>query len=282
MRVISKPIYSVSDLFNICIDGISNNRAYTDIKDELKYIHDTVMIDSKRYNIYANDVKLYIFQALNTLYRKSDKTNIKMLYRNQMSVKGKGGRKVYDKIMLLALLGRCPFCGIGRVSTLDHYLPKGKYPVFSILPYNLVPSCKDCNTGKGASVATTCGTQTLHPYYDDFTREQWLFAKVMKSHPISIKYFVNPPIDWDDISKARVEAHFNDYDLGRRFSIEASNELAKLNSSFSLFPLKKRQIKEQLNKGALIFKSMHLNSWESALYQALASNDWYCGGGYNV
>ena len=48
-----------------------------------------------------------------------------------------------------------------------------------------------------------------------------------------------------------------------------------------IFPLKKRQIKKQLQKAARTHKSRYLNSWESALYQALAESIWYCDGGYN-
>ena len=39
----------------------------------------------------------------------------------------------------------CPACGEpGRPNTLDHYLPKGKYPHFCITPHNLFPMCDAC------------------------------------------------------------------------------------------------------------------------------------------
>jgi len=31
----------------------------------------------------------------------------------------------------------------------------------------------------------------------------------------------------------------------------------------------------------MAFQNRYLNSWESALYQALADSDWYCSGGFN-
>jgi len=235
---------------------------------------------------YGRNVFLYNKKGISKeLYTvKSDlylKEEMKYLYTVQMVDKHKKGRKVYNKIMSLAYLDICPFCGIGQVSTLDHYLPKSKFPIFSVLPYNLVPSCKDCNTGKGISYAKTKAEQTLHPYYDDFTTDQWLFAKVLRTSPISIEFFVDPPSDWDSISKDRVEAHFVDYNLGRRFSIQASSELAKLNSGFSIRKFNFMQIKEQLDYEEQTYKKIHLNSWESALYQALAESDWYCREGYN-
>ena len=105
-----------------------------------------------------------------------------------MVPKEKLARKYYDKLLSLAPLNRCPYCGIGQVSTLDHYLPKTKFLIFSVLPYNLVASCKDCNTGKLDSYATTQNKQTLHPYYDDFTSEQWLYARVLQ--PLKIEFYV--------------------------------------------------------------------------------------------
>lgn len=59
----------------------------------------------------------------------------------------------------------CPYCGINyfsitektnsnivTVATFDHYLPKNKYPQLALNLYNLIPSCKNCNsTFKGQS-----------------------------------------------------------------------------------------------------------------------------------
>ena len=51
-------------------------------------------------------------------------------------------------LMSLANTGKCPICGIGQASTLDHYLAKTIYPTYAVTPYNLVPVCKDCNFAK--------------------------------------------------------------------------------------------------------------------------------------
>ncbi len=45
-----------------------------------------------------------------------------------------GGRIFYNKIMKIPPFSRCPFCGVRRVSTLDHYLAKTEYPTFAITP----------------------------------------------------------------------------------------------------------------------------------------------------
>ena len=43
----------------------------------------------------------------------------------------------------------CPYCSVGMsVVELDHFLPKGQYPLLSIYSQNLVPSCIECNKEK--------------------------------------------------------------------------------------------------------------------------------------
>ena len=49
------------------------------------------------------------------------------------------------KIKSIPKYNKCPFCGVGRVSTLDHYLPKTKYPTYAVTPVNLVACCAECN-----------------------------------------------------------------------------------------------------------------------------------------
>ena len=51
----------------------------------------------------------------------------------------------------------CPYCNRNYVFSkenvdtceLDHYIPKGKYPIFAISFYNLIPCCPICNRKKG-------------------------------------------------------------------------------------------------------------------------------------
>ena len=196
----------------------------------------------------------------------------------------KPARQIYDELIGIAPLGRCPFCGVGYASTLDHYLPKTTFPWLSIVPINLIPSCKDCNTGKSTNVAATAEEQPLHPYYDhdEFISEQWLFAEVQETIPATIRFFVNPPVHWNDISKQRVQAHFNDFNLSKRFSIEAANELTSI-SSIILEHISARgldEIRNHLNMIAITESQNYKNSWKTAMYQSLSASNWYCEGGY--
>ena len=128
------------------------------------------------------------------------KTDMMKLYKEKMVVH-EIGRKIYNKLMALPLLSRCPFCGINEVEGLDHYLPESKFPTFSVLPYNLVAACNKCNKGNLADYATTQNTQTLHPYYDNFNTQQWLFSRVLNSPSLSIEFYVSAPSSWTQIER---------------------------------------------------------------------------------
>lgn len=129
--------------------------------------------------------------------------------------------------------GKCPYCGIGSPIELDHYLPKSKFPQFSILPLNLVPSCERCNKyGKGTSFAKNKGDQVLHPYLDHnlYYDNNWISATLENNgaEDIVINYYTAPPDCWDDIYKERVSTHFCTFNLQQRYSTSAGEELSTL------------------------------------------------------
>ncbi|WP_295934187.1 hypothetical protein [uncultured Xanthomonas sp.] len=73
----------------------------------------------------------------------------------------------------------CPACGEpGQPNTLDHYLPKELFAEFSITPANLFPMCDTCQGFKGVLTVDEAGLRYfIHPYFDDFARDQLLLIK---------------------------------------------------------------------------------------------------------
>lgn len=275
MRVIPKPNISPVRTYLRCSSSY-RQPAKSDFRNITRFIS----TQFQEYDQRAINKNLYTFSVHTFVQGNITKDKMVNLYNNKM-VAHDIGRLIYDKLMALAPLSRCPYCGVGRVRNLDHFLPETKFPTFSVLPYNLVASCRDCNFDKSTSYATTQNSQTLHPYYDDYTSEQWLYARVLHTSPASIQFYVNTPINWTQLDKDRVQAHFDGYDLGKRFSVEASNTLADLREEFILYNSTSTVIQQELQKKAISFASRYKNSWETAMYQALYQSQWYCGGGYN-
>lgn len=79
-------------------------------------------------------------------------------------------------------LSICPACGEpGRPNTLDHYLPKGKYPQFCVTPHNLFPMCDACQAEKKEKTGDANDARFfLHPYFDVFIAESVLALAI---HP---------------------------------------------------------------------------------------------------
>lgn len=57
-----------------------------------------------------------------------------------------------DELRDYEKFGACPYCGLPKNITLDHYLPRKKkaFPHLSFLSLNLVPACSDCQGSKGS------------------------------------------------------------------------------------------------------------------------------------
>lgn len=285
MRTISLPIHSPEDVFNLCISSIADQN----LKYRLSLITSDIINAANEYLDMAQT--RHLFSIAPAACRNEEivvgtvtKDELKKTYSDHMVGAGKPARYVYDLLLASAPRRKCQFCGFGHATTLDHYLPKAKFPILSVLPWNLVPACKDCNTGKSSTIATTEHEQTLHPYFEQraVIDEQWLHARLITSIPPVLEYYVAPPPHWDPIEKARVESHFQSYKLATRFSIEASNELATLKDTFSFLwnDLGTDGIQLHLQGAAQGKARQHANSWDTAMYQALAANNWYFGGGF--
>lgn len=285
MRAMTAPNFTVLDVYQKCINSISD----ISLRSRLNFIIPHIATAAEGYQICASTCQLHTIKPNESdndefVIGEVTKGELKAVYSSHMVPQKKPARYFYDSILAKAPLGRCPFCGFGYASTLDHYLPKSKYPQLSVLPLNLIPCCKDCNSVKLADVVRTEGGQSLHPYFDhtQYVDEQWLFAHVIESTPATITFYVKPPDHWSDVSKSRVQAHFNAFELGARYAIEASTQLACLRDTLTSYLeiSGSSAVKRHLAIEASTYFRHHKNSWQTAMFQSLANSDWYCDGGF--
>jgi hypothetical protein len=52
-----------------------------------------------------------------------------------------GGRLSDLRARLKNVPGHCPYCGIGEIGDLDHFLPQTTYQLLAIYARNLIPCC---------------------------------------------------------------------------------------------------------------------------------------------
>lgn len=287
VRLLPIPNDDQAAVFTLCINSISN----MELRNRLEAISLNFSAAAHDYLTRGQLRQLYLIPAVNLgnddiAVGAVTKSELKSTYSDHMVGKGKPARAIYDKLILSAPLRRCPYCGIGHTTTLDHYLPKAKFPLLSVVTLNLIPSCKDCNTDKKISFATTETEQTLHPYFEQHAviNEQWLYAQLNQGTPPVLEFFVSAPTHWSEILRARVAAHFTSYNLQARYSLEASNGLATLRDTLDLVwgNAGEQGVREHLHATAVGHTRRHANAWDTAMYQALAANQWYCAGGFRV
>jgi hypothetical protein len=285
LRNLKPPVLKAAAVFEDCIRNVGNAAKRADFaKAKSRFMN----AESDYLHAAQNHV-LYQLPSSSEengeiVFGSLTKDDVKSLYSGQMVPASKAARQHYDKLLISSPQRKCPFCGFGRATTLDHFLNKSDYPWLSIVPTNLVPACKDCNHGKGNSRAESENDQTIHPYFESaqLSAEQWLFASVRQTAPLTLDYRAEPPARWDKALRKRVERHFVGFDLKARFAIEAATELGALRFILKrLHALAGRAaVAQHLAVVASGEEELFRNSWKTSLYQALAGSDWYIDGGY--
>ncbi|MFJ4860132.1 HNH endonuclease [Streptomyces sp. NPDC088748] len=198
-------------------------------------------------------------------------------------VASKAGRDVYDQILAGAPYERCPLCGRGIATTLDHQLPKSEYPILAITPANLVPACSTCNQKKSSKDPADASEMLLHPYFDNLGTSRWLGVRIHEESPARAEYFVTPANDWSAEFSERVVRHFTFFGLSRQYALAAAGKLAtdRYQHARLLERAGPDELRLHLKESAEGFRSVAGNTWEGALCVALAESDWYVHGGMN-
>ncbi|WP_315812466.1 hypothetical protein [Bradyrhizobium sp. SZCCHNR2028] len=204
------------------------------------------------------------------------------VYTQRMAKTGAPGRDIYDEIFSASPQGRCPLCTQRSVTTLDHHLPKARFPALAVAPLNLVPACSDCNKAKLVAVPTRAEEVGLHPYYDNLGDDVWLKAQVIERRPTAVKFKVVAPAAWDAVLSARVLHHFRALGLASLFASEAAEEL--INIRHQLTTLRAADpvngVRRELRRRAESCAAARPNGWRTAAYRAWCECDWFCDGGF--
>lgn len=134
----------------------------------------------------------------------------------------------------------CPYCGIGGPRQFDHYLPKEKFPEYSVHSYNLVPCCGVCNGKKSDIWLQPNKTRTFINFYLDSlpavpmldVTVQWS-VKNGKLVPVST-FQLKCPAGFGATEFQLISTHFEKLGLLARYKDQAHTEfLAIRNSALS-------------------------------------------------
>lgn len=284
-----KPTFSQEEVFSDCIENI--------IKEKEKLIEKkTLLNDSyRKYEELANINELHNFLDPLVNLDESIQENFKKLYKNKFSKDGHKARKYYnniknyktkqDKTPIIHFNDEhniCPMCHTSEVDTLDHYLPKSKYPSLSINPLNLIPICNKCNKNKGAYSSSCREKNLIHLYFDEFSNISWLKCEIISKYNIKEKC-INMEIDFSvkqdetNIDRKellyRINNTFKKYKIDKAYEIEAQHNFQNLIQSYtSIFSSNG----EKALREAVDDRFKHYDSkkgWELAFYHALITQE---------
>lgn len=289
MKRLALPNISFNDMLVKCSEGMEQ----VNVRNSFISVFPTFFAKEQQYQALSLAGNLYAYPKVtpltNTTPVVGHLTKIKLvnLYENNLRDKDKPARDYYDAL-LVSSGERCPFCGdIGQTKNLDHFLPKAHFPEFSVMPLNLVPSCRDCNMGeKGQAYATVEDDQAIHPYVDKdiFYQEQWVYAEYIDEDDGAVVYFVQCPAAWSQEEKNRAENHFNSLDLANRYSLEAGKHLSEVidqkNAFVDVILGFNPQATSQAIKDAFVIANLQpvinsgqfSNHWKKVMYQCLANS----------
>jgi hypothetical protein len=278
MRKLDRPAEVARGVLELCAQSIQD----PDLRERLFEAADDIDAAEASYLEHAAAEALFKILQVSAVNGVTAE-EMKRVYKGTFA-KSKKTRPIYDLIKKLPANDICPMCGQRTVGTLDHYLAQSLHPALTITPANLLPSCSDCNKAKLDAQPKFASEQTLHPYFDNVDDAAWLYAEVQETSPAALRYYVNCPSDWQSVKQDRISRHFNVFGLGALYASHSAVEL--VNIRFGLQRIFERGTDEDIRAELqLRFESSEAafpNSWQTAMYRALAASDWFCNGGFNL
>lgn len=265
------------DVFTLCISRVRDGT----LRARLRAVRQEIENAAVTYDDRAQLALLHLIPSANGVGNITAEEMVKV-YTGRMVGKDAPGRAVYDRLISGAPHERCPLCGVGTVSSLDHFLPKASFPVFAVTPNNLVPSCSWCQENKREYFPQANSKQLIHPYFDDFEEVQWLHARVIETTPAAFEFFASLPEGWNVATRERLEAHLTQLRLYRLFASNSASRLCEIRARLGVLLQRggAEAVRSHLKEESESLEVDHKNSWQSAMFRAAHQSDWFCDGGF--
>jgi hypothetical protein len=167
----------------------------------------------------------------------------------------------------------CPACGEpGSPNTLDHYLPKGKYPHFAVTPANLFPMCDACQDAKGEKTGDAASPRYfIHPYFDRFTDPQIVVLTIRA--PFNAPTFeLQPHGALTPPEQSLVTTHLRELEIHERYVRFFRGEYLRVLRNVGQM----REAQQDVVQNLRNFKGMRAtptpNGWDHIFYDGILKN----------
>lgn len=133
----------------------------------------------------------------------------------------------------------CQYCTINSVNSLDHFLPKDDNSAFVVHPYNLIPSCTECNSFKLSQWYDTVNQHHifLNLYKDILPAEKYLFVNILVNSldDININFELKNISGIDTHIFNIILSHYTRLNLFFRFKQNCSDTIIELTNSVKAY-----------------------------------------------
>lgn len=274
MMKLKKPVDQVSVVFRACISRVRD----ASLRQRLNAASSIVQAESANFERAVETYALHGLVPAVSVGSVSTKEMIS-LYDGRM-VK-EPGRQYYDKLKAASPHGICPRCGQRDVSTLDHHAAKTRFPALVVTPTNLVPCCAECNFGKLAKHPAKAEEQVLHPYFHDLGNERWLVAEVQR--PLALWFSIGAVAGWPPELGEIAKNHFRTFKLSNLYATHSARLLVGIRAQLLGIHANggRAAVSSHLSSSASSWLQVNPNAWQTAAYEALAADEWFCSGGFN-
>jgi hypothetical protein len=195
-----------------------------------------------------------------------------------------GGRLAALRSMLLEATDRCPACGIGPVTDLDHHLPRSPFRPFALYVRNLVPYCGTCNNAKRA-IGTNLAETFPHPYFANFPHGRFFTAHcVLKNGALTTTFSITQITGMSDALHAQLSFQFERLRLNARYDAEInvflSGHAISLEDAYGSDRNLARVADWARRSAVRLEHSFGLNDWRPAVLYGIADCAEFCDGGF--
>lgn len=185
-------------------------------KNGREVIHQNIIKIKSRFLDYQNN-KHRLENIGNSPIAKNDDVN--SLYQKMYNLYG----NINLKKSIREISGmKCPYCGIQGLppNNIDHFIPRGDYPEFSVHPENLIAVCNICNVTYKKEIFLISGVrQFMNPYFDQFISLNFLLCniRVVGVYP-EINFSIDPELQSTHQYEYQIISnHFQNLNLYDRF-----------------------------------------------------------------
>jgi len=239
-----------------------------------------ILQDATIYQKLAVTGKYHLIKNIISAVDDNSKKSLELLYNTY--VKKSGVRKfLFDQTLLCA---GCQKNYATDRSTLDHFLPSSNYPNFYVLPWNLVPTCGDCNRIKNDVIPQTKSDNLPHPYFNPLIfKKNWLKIVINQMNPLTYELAFDDQLRASE--KQMVLNHLTSYKLENAFVSHISTLFDEHDDDLQdIFTCNGAQgVKEYLEtlkNEVYISKTRVKKYWpiniEHCFLSALYESDWFC------